>query len=1503
MILEEAPADNGSAADVTDAAGDVRSADTPCADTPCADTASAAPVGRPRDCAAAAPHALPRTPWPVSARGRAALTAQADRLARALAHPAAADAGAEGGGPADHVDIAWSLATTRAALDHRAVVWGTDHAELTAGLRKLAAGGEAPAGTGVVAGAVREGRAAVLFTGQGAQRARMGAELAAAFPAFAADLDEVCAGFDGLLPRPLAEVLAATPGGETAALLDRTVFTQAGLFAVEVALWRLVRSWGVRPDFVMGHSIGELTAAHVAGVFGLADACRLVAARGSLMQALPDGGAMLAVRASAEEVEPALATVDAVDLAAVNGPAATVVSGAEAGAARIAEHFAALGVKTRRLAVSHAFHSSLMAPMLADFAAVAHQVSYAAPQIPVVANRTGRPAGDEIRTAEHWVRHVREAVRFADGVRWLASAGVTKFLELGPDATLTAMAAECVVPEIPAVFTAATRKGHSEVDTCTEAVARLWTAGVDVRWTALLAGARRRVDLPTYAFQRRRYWLDPEPHATDVGGAGLTAADHPLLGAVTGLAQDGSLLLTGRLALATHPWVADHAVGGAVLFPGTGFVELAVRAGDEAGCDHVLELTLQEPLILTADDAARIQVAVGPADARGQRTLAVYSRPEDAADAAWTCHAQGVLSAEKHAGHESAPDFADWPPPGAEALDVSGFYPAIAHAGYDYGPAFQGVTAAWRRGGDVFAEIALPEGHRAEAAGYGIHPALLDAALHPFGLLRSDEADGVRLPFAWRGVTLHTSGATRLRVAMTATGDDTMAVDATDAATGRPVFSADGLTLRAVSAERLASGTGPGSHLFRLAWLPVAPRHDTPPTDGWATVGPDPLGIAADLQYAEVAVAEYPDVVALAEALDAGLPAPRVVFLTCAATGPLVDAAAAHDAAQAALSAARAWLADPRLADARLAVVTRGAVATAPDEDVTDLANAPVWGLIRSAQTENPGRFLLVDLDPGEPGDPEALLRAVAAALADGEFQVAVRHDELLTARITPFGTAGAPVGGTAVGPVGGTAHAPESAATEADHSSAARAAEPLWRSDGTVLVTGGTGTLGALVARHLADAHGVRRLLLTGRSGPDAPGAAAVVADLAALGADAEVVACDVADRTALAELLGGIRPEHPLTAVVHAAGVVADSVVSALAPDQLTAALRPKLDGALHLHELTADTDLSAFVLFSSTAGVVGSPGQGNYAAGNAFLDALAHHRRAHGLAATSIAWGLWAEASGMTGRLDRADLDRIARSGITPMPSPVALAAFDAATADPEAAHVVAAQISTSTLRRNARSGILPALLRGIVPAAPRASAAAAQGDHGAALLRDLAPLAGAERSAYLQRLVRGHVADVLGLPGPGAVEAEREFADAGFDSLTAVELRNRLDAATGLRLPPTLVFDYPNPGALAAHLDERLRPDTPEDSSVFRELERLEAALTDGPVAEERRGGLVRRLQSLAWRLENGTGTRPGAPAPGTAAERADRPDGRQPAALDAATDDEMFALIDKELGIG
>ncbi|WP_281291709.1 type I polyketide synthase [Saccharothrix saharensis] len=1174
-------------------------------------------------------------PWLLSAKSPEAVRAQARRLRDFADDPSVG-----------------AVLATRARLPYRIAL--TDRNSLVADLDAVARG-DAPIGE------AGTGKTAFVFSGQGAQWRGMGRRLHAAYPVFAVVLDEVCE----RLGLSLWEVD-----------LDQTRFTQPALFAIEVALYRLVESLGVRPDYLVGHSVGEIAAAHVAGVLTLDDACALVSARGRLMQELPTGGAMVSIRAGAAEVAETLP--DGVSIAAVNGPEAVVISGDEDAVLEAADLWRTLGHETRRLSVSHAFHSAHMEPMLGEFAQVVAGLTFGRPQIPIVStvlsdrsssveNRDplgGDPSAGTVFDAGYWVRQAREAVRFAQAVDWLRERGVTAFLEIGPHPTL--------------VPTGVMRREDDSPRRLLAALGKVWVDGAE--WTLPAAHG----DVPAYAFQRERFWLVPAA-ATDVTGAGLGAVDHPLLGAVVELPDEQGVVLTGQLSPAAQPWLAEHTVLGQVLLPGAAFVELALRAGAQAGCPAVEELALETPLVLAGP--VDVRVAVG-----ADRTVTIHSRSEGH----WVRHATGVL------GTGSAP--VPWHEPHTEPVDLAGFYESLADAGFEYGPTFQGLRAVRRHGDDLYADVHLPsDGDR-----FALHPALLDAVLHAVTIAD----DRPKLPFSFTGVTVWRTGSTTARAKVTATGPDTYRVSLAGPG-GEPIATVDSLTLRAPAAPRPRD-------LHRLTW------HAT-----------------------EIEPAAHDD---------------RLHH----ATDPVET-----------LGAVQEFLAAP--GDSRLVVVTRGAVSVR-GEDVTDLRAAAVWGLVRSASAEHPGRFVLVDTDGPLP------------ALGD-EPQVAVRDGELHVPRLDRADVAPLP---STLSP------------------------------DGAVLVTGGTGVLGAAIARHLVARHGVTRLVLASRRGPAAPGAEDLIGELA--GADVTVVACDVADRDAVARLLA----EHPVTSVVHAAGVLDDAVVQSLDPERFAAVWQPKAAAALHLHELAGD--LEAFVLFSSVAGVLGAPGQANYAAANAFLDALATHRHANGLPAVSLAWGHWAQTSGMTGKLTETDRRRMAKAGVLPMTTDEALALFDAA--------LTAGEPVLAPVRLDRRA----------TPARPSDPT---------------------QPTHDVLELVRRAVAQVLGHASTDAVGPHRAFSDLGFDSLTAVELRNHLDAATGLRLPATLTFDHPTPARLADHLRERLAETTPDP--LLAELDQLKSALDRAEHADH--DAVAARLEALlaTW-----------------TAKRATPEDD-----LDDATDSELFSILDDE----
>ncbi|WP_297593968.1 type I polyketide synthase [Mycobacterium sp.] len=1649
----------------------------------------------------------PVVPWAVSARSADALAGQAQRLLDHL--------GADAGVPA--ANVGWSLATTRAAFEHRAVLLGADREGLMAGLTGLASGAPGP---DVVAGRTRSvGKRVFVFPGQGSQWLGMGAALYERFPAFARAFDDAVDAVDGHCRLPLREVM----WGGDAELLQSTEFAQPALFVLEVALAALWESFGVTPDVVIGHSVGEIAAACVAGALSLPDAARLVAARGRLMAQLPPGGVMMAVTASEAEVAPLLN--GDVGIAAVNGPQSLVLSGSESAVRAVADRLAAGGARVRKLAVSHAFHSPLMEPMMEDFSAGVAGVSASEPRIALVSNLTGQLAGPDYGTVGYWVDHVRKPVRFVDGVQLAESLGAGVFLEVGPGAALTAAVEQSLTTD-RAMSVVSMAKGRPEVDSLLLAAGQLFATGSDVEWSAAFAGLNtRRIELPTYAFVRRRFWLSSDSvGSAKIASLGLAEAEHALLGAVVDRPDSGGVVLTGRLSTAAQPWLADHAVAGTVLFPGAGFVELALRAGDEVGCSVIEELTLSAPLVVPSvptGGVVQLQVVVDAAGAGGSRPVAVYSR---VAQTDWTLHAEGVLSD----GAAAPPtDLSVWPPVGADAVDVAGVYEGLADRGYGYGPAFQGLRAVWRRGNETFAEVELPQHAGVVTSGFGIHPVVLDAALHALGV--ADERIETLLPFSWQGVSLHAAGASRVRVRLAPVGAGAVSVELADSS-GLPVLSVRELVTRAVSADQLtaavAARSGSGE-LLDVVWSPVAP----------------PVSLPGNAIGEDVTVWESPRGASVASVY-----------------------AATHRA----LGVLQSWLTGD--AAGTLVVATRGAVALA-GEDVSDLAGAAVWGLVRSAQAEHPGRVVLVDTDGSLDiaavigcGEPQLVVRAGVAysarlkpagqrallrvpgppsvwRLAAGDAgtledlavqeyppaelkagQVRVRvaaagvnfRDVLVALGMYPgaaqlgaegagivielgsgvtdvavgdavmgiFGLAGseaavdrrlvtlvprgwsmaqaagvpvvfltayyglsalaglragqrvlvhAATGGVGMAAVqlarhwgaevfatasrgkwdtlramgfddahiadsrtlqfekkfataGGMDVVLNSLAGEFNDASLrllgpggrfiemgktdlrdphavghahpgvgyrafdlmeagpdriaemlaelmewfaggvlaplpvkafdARCAADAYRfvsqarhigkvvltmpdgpaglAGGTALITGGTGMAGSAVARHLVERHRVPHVMLVSRSGEQAAGIAELAAELRDAGAAVSVVACDVGDRNAAADLLARVPAQYPLRSVFHAAGVLDDAVVASLTPARIDTVLRAKVDGAWNLHELTKELDLSAFVAFSSMAGIVGAPGQGNYAAANSFLDALAVHRHAHGLPGLSVAWGMWEEPSTMTRHLGEVDRARMSRAGLSPLSTRQALELLDAALLG-EQPMVVGTRLDRGALAHH--SAALPPLLSQLAARPARRVLEHTDMVSLTGLRARLDGLSPEQRQAELVELVCGNAATVLGHTSAD-VNADDAFGDLGFDSLTAVELRNRLKIATGLTLSPTLIFDHPTPVALAEHLGTELAANvstaaaTPPDRTArFNDIAReLQALLSQPDLSPDDRAQLVARLEGLL--------STPAGPSP---IVLPDHPEDAFDDDLATATESQLFAILDDEVG--
>ncbi|VBA57765.1 type I polyketide synthase [Mycobacterium attenuatum] len=1636
-------------------------------------------------------------PWVLSARSAAALAHQARRLWAWL----------EQRPDLDVVDVGWSLVSTRSVFEHRAVVVGADRSELVQGLAGLGAG---EPDAGVVAGRAQPtGKTVFIFPGQGSQWTGMGAQLLNTSTVFANHMRSCDKALAEYVPWSLLDVVRGAPGAPG---LDRVDVVQPALWAIMVSLAELWRSVGVVPDAVIGHSQGEIAAACVAGALSLDDAARVVALRSRLLVKLAGAGGMVSVACGASRVRELLSDWDGrLNIAAINGVSAVVISGDVDALEEFMRRCASENIRARKIDVDYASHSAQVDAIRTELTGALAGLEARQAPIDFFSTVTGQRIDTAALTAQYWYQNIRQTVRFGDAIRAANDAGCHVFIESSPHPVLTAGVEETLAegnrPDEPIVVPSLGRDDGG-LDRFWLSAAQAHVAGVRVDWAAAFAGLEaQRVELPTYGFVHRRFWLDqPEDSRTAAGRLGLTGAAHGLLGAVVERPDSGGVVLAGQLSVTAQPWLADHAVAGVALFPGAGFAELAVRAGDEVGCATVAELTVSAPMLLPTAGALQVQVVVGAADTSGQRTASVYSRPAQT-DSSWTLHAEatlrpGVLAAET--------DWSVWPPAGATPLDMTGAYERLAARGYAYGPAFRGLAAMWRRGEEIFAEVSLPEHAGLQVGTFGIHPVLLDAALHALGVAGGRQ-DTV-LPFAWQGLSLHAAGASRARVRLAPAGPDAVSLELADAA-GLPVLTVRSVALRPLPGNGLSSAAPGEGGLFEVVWSAT-------------------------------------------ELVDNGIgDTPATVWELASQVPPQADMAKSVRAAtHAALAALQSWLAGDQRGV--LVVQTHGAVGLAT-EDVSDLPGASVWGLVRSAQAEHPGRVVLLDSDGSVAvgaaircGEPQLVVRAGAvykarlqsadpilrlpesqsgwrlipggagtlddvrvgpcerSDLTAGQVRVAVAavgvnfRDVLVALGMYPGGgelgvegagvvvEVGPGVSGVAVGdpvmgllgvagpeavvdqrlvsavPAGWTLDAaagvpvvfltafyalsvlagvrPEQkvlvhaaaggvgmAAVQLarhwglevfatasrgkwdtlramgfddDHIGdsrtvefedkfrttiggggvdvvlnslagefvdaslrllspggrfiemgktdirdpqtiserhpgagyrafdlieagpdriarmlaelmtmfAAGALQPLpvktfdvrqarqayrfvsqarhigkvvLRLSGaaglagsTVVITGGTGMAGAALARHVVSRHRAAHVMLVSRSGDRAPGISELADQLRDAGAQVSVVACDVADRDAVAALLARVPPQHPLRGVFHAAGVLDDGLIASLTPDRMDAVLRAKVDGAWNLHELTRDLDESAFVLFSSMAGIMGTPGQGNYAAANSFLDGLATHRRAVGLPGLSVAWGLWEQASAMTRHLEDRDKARMSRAGLATLSTGQALELLDAAMVTGRGV-VAATRLNSRALGTDSTAqsplfgGLAARPARRVVDDADTAGSATGL----AARLRSLSP---EQRHRELAGVVCSNAATVLGRSNNADVDARRSFQDLGFDSLTAVELRNRLKTATGLTLSPTLIFDYPTPAALAEHLDSRLAVGTPDEADrmtrcndVAGQLDRL---ISQGDWAPEDKARLADRLHALLAQLS------------------ADDD-------ITTASESQLFAILDEELG--
>lgn len=1294
-------------------------------------------------------------PWLLSGADEAALRAQAQALLKSKTICSQ-----------DPVDIAFSLATTRSALRYRAAVipaLGDNYAAALTALAEDVQDSEVV--TGSSNGQASTTKLAFLLSGQGAQipsRASLD-ELSAAYPVFSDAFRQACSEVDKHLECPLNSVLKNREANESGPHINRTDFAQAYLFVFEVAMFRLLEWFNIRPDFVAGHSLGEIAAAHASGVLSLREAAAIVTARGRLMTALPSNGIMISISASEEEVAAELSQQKhefrdgTATIAAVNSRNSVVLSGTAEAVMAIADRFAGQGRRVTLLRnVRHAFHSPMMDPMLADLEEQLMPLMEGGRKatIPFISTVTGRRAeASQLSSTEYWTRHVRQPVRFFDAVSELQKEGVSDFVEIGPSAVLST--------HVPGAIATA-----SQVNKLLDALGQLWVRGVQVDWRAVFkdSGANR-VDLPVYSFQRRRYWLDPpKPAAVQLEDTGDLG--HGILLHATSVPGTSKIICSGILSEARQPWLRDHVVGGQIVVPAAALTELALRASRECTrTDELMildEFTFVAPLALVPeeDTELQIQVLIGEPDENGARSVDVYSRPKGVpTQHEWTRHAAGTLklaslpssSADGHIKDIEYTKNDNMDYDDGQTVDISRAYAALADAGIHYGPSFQRVRAVWRPhaesqdNSEIRAHLDLlqPQDQK-----YTIHPALLDAAIHAPLLAAPDTAAGnIRLPFLFRGVRISAaSGSSPLIARIRVLGDNRFSVNLTDKSTGALVAEVSEVATRPWLGPAAARPTT--GDLYRLEWIES--------------------GQAKSSEESTKNSRKSDELYRVRGARHDG-----VEFKN----GPIENDV--HKTVAEVLGVVRKWNDEKAYDDGRLVIVTE----RASEKSDPDLVAAAVWGFVRSAQAELSGsRIVLADLDGSVESEAALLL-----SLASNEEVFSIRRGKLVIPRLTKITLA----------------------ATHALLSPETSASASTLDFSGTVLITGGTGGLGALLSRHIARVYGARNLLLVSRSGLKAPGAHQLYDDLSDAGAVVHIEECDCTDREQLVTLFANVNGQGrpPITAIIHCAGVVDDAVLSSQGPERVSRVLRPKVDAAWHLHEL-APTTVRSFVLFSSFVGILGNEGQAAYTAGNAFLDALARFRVSSGLPALSLSWGPWLNEVGMAAE-NRLKAHNPRLGNAKPLTDQQGLELFDMA------------------MRRSTPSQpvMAPLLVEGLLPLMPEAAGAASTtklpSQRGAGTWRPkLARISPDHRSQELLSLVRGEVAAVLGYRDQSL--PDRPLSDLGFDSSTSVLLSNRLRRLTGLfDLPVTMALDYDHLQALVQYLSGRLdlvRLDNePEDES--------------------------------------------------------------------------------------
>ncbi len=1409
----------------------------------------------------------------LSARSASALQKQAENMAAFLA---TTDAGL--------ADIAYTANTGRATFAHRLALTASSRLQAQSRLAAFAQDSANFEGFSGYVPSQRTPQTAFLFSGHGGQYAGMGEQLYATQPVFRLAFDQCADLFRQWLPTPLHEMLTPTADGAPAAWMESMRFAQPALFALQYALAQLWRSWGLEPNALMGHSLGEYAAACVAGVFSLEGGVKLVATRSRLMDTISADGVMAAVFAGEEQVSAAIAPyAGEVAIAALNGPQTTVISGVAAAVDSVVADLARAKVRSRRLAVAQGAHSPLIDSVLDEFEAVAATVAYAEPQITLVSSLFGRPLQPgEVTNATYWRRHLRQPVRFADAMQALYAGGNDVFVEIGPNPMLLAMGQRCL-PEAEAVWAASLRQGREDWQQLLDSAGALFTYGIDLDWTAIdRSYARRRLALPTYPFERQRYWFASTP-SRGVSPRHAVSPAHPLLGERLRSPALQDIVFETTIGRHQPAFLDHHSIFGVVILPSPAYLEMALSAAAELfpAASHAVEnFTIHAPLLLPADSLCTVQLLIKPPSGVNRTGFQILSWEE--ANAGWKLHATGDLVWEAALPAVDDEPFA----PAAlqlrcpHQIDGAAYYAQVRALGLTFGDSFQGIRQVWIGEREALGHIVLPENLSAEAAHYRFHPALLDACFHLLGApLAKDGMDAAYLLIGIDRLQVYAApGAelwnhTRLvemagRDAETFSGDIRLYNS-----NGQLVAEAQGLQLKRADQATLlrAIGQRPADWLYRVDWKLQVLRTGVLRTEAGAAQrrsdGPwlifaESDGPGADLgRQLAVQLRSRGDRCILVEPgaafawqndqaqLDPLAPDQFQTLLAQPALAALhkvvylwgyAEAGAAERTCGALLHLVQALAASSTAPARGLWVATQHAqpVGETP-VTAAGAKQAALWGLGRVAALEQPQLWGgLVDLDEGDThtgsgtADSGIVAQHLLAEIDGGgdEDQIAWRAGSRYVARL-----------------------AANSATKPATKPAGVPTQHPLsLRRDAAYLITGGLGGLGLEVAHWLAE-QGAGHLVLVGRHGlpprsewpqlavdSDEARRAQAVTTIEHLGAVVTVVAADVSSETAMAALFARFGVElPPLCGIVHTAADLSSAPITELDFAALQEMLRPKVQGTWLLHELTTKLDLDFFVLFSSTTALLGANGLAHYAAANAFLDSFAHYRHSLGLPATSINWGAWSVMRAAS----QAEQRRVAESGLEQMAADQALALLGECLAEPQPAQVMIAAVHWAALKpiyeaRRARPflTLVGSSSQGRTP--PRQEPVAdLPAQYQAARPED-------RRDLLIERL-RQAVAKVVGMADPSAIDPHQGLFEMGLDSLMSVELKTQLERQVGRSLPSTLTFNYPTIHDLAGYLETQVLAIVPAEEPTPAAAPTV-AAPSNGDIDDLSEDELAKRL---------------------------------------------------------